>query len=216
MSKSVGNVIDARDLVPVYGVDAVRFVLLREVPFGNDGDFSIRALVSRMNVELANDLGNLAQRSLSMIAKNCDGRVPEPGTLGHDDRTLLSSVDRLIEDQRDAYDAQEFHAAIAGLWSAIGAANSYFTAAAPWALKKTDPTRMATVLYVTAEVIRQCAILAQPLMPNSAGRMLDQLGVPADARDFAHLGAAGRLVAGTALPSPQGIFPRWVEETPAS
>ena len=125
-------------------------------------------------------------------------------------------MDGLLADQRRAYDTQEFHIGLTSLWGAIGAVNSYFTAQAPWALKKTDPARMATVLYVTAEAIRQAAILVQPLMPTSAALLLDQLGVAAEARGFDQLGAAGRLVPGTALPAPQGVFPRWVDEAPAA
>jgi methionyl-tRNA synthetase len=216
ISKSLGNVIDPVELVATYGLDQVRYFLMREVPFGQDGDFSRKALIQRINGDLANDLGNLAQRSLSMIAKNLDGVVPEPGELTAEDRDVLARADALLAEQRSAYDVQEFHVAIAGLWNAIGVANSYFAAQAPWALKKTDPARMGTVLYVTAEAIRQAAILVQPLMPASAGKLLDQLGVPADARGFDRLGAAGRLAPGTTLPAPQGVFPRWVEEAPAA
>jgi methionyl-tRNA synthetase len=216
ISKSLGNVIDPVELVATYGLDQVRYFLMREVPFGQDGDFSRKALIQRINGDLANDLGNLAQRSLSMIAKNLDGVVPEPGEFNAEDREVLSRVDALLAEQRGAYDLQEFHVAIAGLWNAIGAANSYFAAQAPWALKKTDPARMGTVLYVTAEAIRQAAILVQPLMPNSAAKLLDQLGIAADARGFDRLGAAGRLAPGAKLPAPQGVFPRWVDEAPAA
>lgn len=216
ISKSLGNVIDPLELVTTYGLDQVRYFLMREVPFGQDGDFSRKALIQRINGDLANDLGNLAQRSLSMIAKNLDGVMPTPGALDAEDTALLARLDGLLAEQRRAYDMQEFHIGLSGLWAAIGAANSYFTAQAPWALKKTDPARMATVLYVTAEAIRQAAILVQPLMPTSANLLLDQLGVAAEARGFAQLGAAGRLLPGTVLPAPQGVFPRWVDEAPAA
>jgi methionyl-tRNA synthetase len=188
ISKSLGNVIDPYDLVKSYGLDQVRYFLLREVPFGNDGDFSHRAMVNRMNGELANDLGNLAQRVLSMIAKNCGGAVPEPGPLTDEDAALLEQAHGLLETVRMAVDRQ-----------------------APWALRKTDPARMATVLWTLGETIRHVAVLIQPVVPESAARMLDQLGVPAEARDFTALGEGGALVPGAPLPKPQGIFPRYVE-----
>jgi methionyl-tRNA synthetase len=209
MSKSVGNVIDARDLLPVYGVDAVRFVLLREVPFGNDGDFSIRALVSRMNVELANDLGNLAQRSLSLIAKNCEGRLPPRGPRTEEDATLLAAADALPGLMRDRIDRQAFGDALEDVWKVIRAANGYIDRQAPWALRKTDFVRMGAVLRVLADAQRVIATVLQPFMPASMARMLDQLGVPDTARSLADL--ATPLDDGVALPPPSGVFPRHVE-----
>ncbi|WP_299443613.1 methionine--tRNA ligase [uncultured Rhodospira sp.] len=211
ISKSLGNVIDPYDLVKSYGLDQVRYFLLREVPFGNDGDFSHRAMVNRMNGELANDLGNLAQRVLSMIAKNCGGAVPEPGPLTDEDTGLLDQAHSLLETVRGALDRQAFHEALEALWVVVRAANAYVDRQAPWALRKTEPARMATVLYVLAETIRHVAILIQPVVPDSAARMLDQLGVAAEARDFTALGEGGALVPGTPLPKPQGIFPRYVD-----
>jgi methionyl-tRNA synthetase len=209
MSKSVGNVVDARDLVPLYGVDAVRFVLLREVPFGNDGDFSIRALVSRMNVELANDLGNLAQRSLSLIAKNLDGKLPPQSPETEEDAGLLDAARALPAALRERIDRQAFGEALEEVWKVIRAANGYIDRQAPWALRRTDPPRMASVLRVLADAERIVATVLQPFMPDSMARMLDQLGVPPDARALADL--ATPLAAGTALPAPSGVFPRYVE-----
>nr|WP_281242467.1 methionine--tRNA ligase [Rhodospira trueperi] len=211
ISKSLGNVIDPYDLVKSYGLDQVRYFLLREVPFGNDGDFSHRAMVNRMNGELANDLGNLAQRVLSMIAKNCGGAVPEPGPLTDEDTALLGQARGLLPAVRAAIDRQAFHEALEALWVVVRAANAYVDRQAPWALRKTDPARMATVLWALAETIRHVAVLIQPVVPDSAARMLDQLGVPSDARDFTALGEGGALVPGAPLPKPQGIFPRYVE-----
>jgi methionyl-tRNA synthetase len=211
MSKSVGNVIDPFSLVEHYGVDPVRYFFLREVPFGQDGNYSHEAIVQRINADLANDLGNLAQRSLSMIAKNCEGRVPTIGALAPADEAILARADALLPLCRTAMDRQEIHAALAAIWAVVAEANRYFAGEAPWTLRKTDPARMATVLAVTAEVIRQVAVLAQPVMPTAAGRILDQLAVPEASRAFASLGAAGRLVAGTPLPAPGGVFPRYVE-----
>lgn len=211
ISKSVGNVIDPINLVETYGLDQVRYFLLREVPFGNDGDFSHRAMVNRMNGELANDLGNLAQRVLSMIGKNCDAKVPRPGALDDDDRALLAEAHGLLDKVGASMDEQMFHEALEAIWAVVRAANGYVDRQAPWALRKTDPARMATVLYCLGEVIRHLALILQPFMPDSTARMLDQLAIPAGERTFAFLGAAHALTPGTALPKPQGVFPRFVE-----
>jgi len=214
ISKSLGNVIDPYDLVKRYGLDQVRYFLLREVPFGNDGDFAHRAMVNRMNGELANDYGNLAQRVLSMIAKNCDGKVPEPGTFSADDEAMLGAARELLATLRETTDVQAFHEALEAIWAVIRAANAYVDAQAPWKLRKEDPARMATVLYVLAECIRMLALLTQPFMPDASAKLLDQLAVGADARDFAAFGQA--LAAGTELPKPQGVFPRFTEEEEAA
>lgn len=209
ISKSLGNVIDPFEIIAEYGLDQVRYFLMREVPFGQDGDFSKKAVIHRINGDLANDLGNLAQRSLSMIAKNCGGLTPTPGDFTAADQDLLAaSGQRLLTALRDYMDRQEIHLALETIWRVVGDANSYFAAAEPWALKKTDPNRMETVLYVTAEVLRNLAILIQPVMPQAMAKLLDQLGVAAEARAFDRIGDNGRLTPGTPLPSPQGIFPR--------
>lgn len=214
ISKSVGNVIDPLGLIDTYGLDQLRFFLLREVPFGNDGDFSHRAMIGRMNSELANDLGNLAQRVLSMIGKNCGAKVPTPqAERTEDDCAMLGAADGLLAAVRPLIDRQAFNEVLETIWVVIRAANGYVDRQAPWALRKTDPARMETVLYVLAETIRTVATLLHPFMPTSADRMLDQLTIAADGRVFARLGEAGRLVPGTALPAPQGVFPRFVEET---
>jgi methionyl-tRNA synthetase len=211
MSKSVGNVIAPADLAAAYGIDQLRYFLLREVPFGQDGNYSHEAIVNRINADLANDLGNLAQRSLTMIARNCDGRVPEPGTLTEADQGLLARADALPEQARGAVGSFALHTALAEIWSVVAEANRYFANAEPWALRKTDPARMAGVLYVTAEVLRAVGILAQPFMPKAAAELLDLLAVPEDRRMLADIGAGGRLSPGTALPQPKPIFPRFVE-----
>ncbi len=215
MSKSVGNVIDPFGMIEHYGLDAVRYFFLREVSFGQDGSYSHEAIVGRINADLANDLGNLAQRSLSMIARNAGAAVPQPGALSEADREMLDAADALLARCRAAFEEQALHAALAAIWQVVGDANRYFAGQEPWALRKTDPARMATVLYVTAEVLRQVAILVQPVMPAAAAKLLDLLAVPQDRRTFADLGQAGRLAAGTALPTPQAIFPRYVEKDAA-
>ncbi|TCT02620.1 methionine--tRNA ligase [Aquabacter spiritensis] len=211
MSKSVGNVVDPFGLVETYGVDPVRYFFLREVAFGQDGSYSHDAIVARMNADLANDLGNLAQRSLSMVGKNLDGVLPVPGTLSPEDEAMLALADGMLEKARAAMEAQAIHLYLAAVWAVVADANRYFAAAAPWALRKSDPEKMGTVLWVTAEVIRQIAILVQPVMPGSAAKLLDLLAVPGEARDFAQLGPVARLAPGTRLPTPIGVFPRYVE-----
>jgi methionyl-tRNA synthetase len=211
MSKSVGNVVDPFVLAKDYGVDQLRYFLLREVPFGQDGNYSRDGIVQRINADLANDLGNLAQRSLSMIAKNCGGRVPAPGPLTESDRTILAAADGSLARVIEAIDDFAIHRALEIVWALIADANRYFAGEEPWAHKKTNPERMGTILYVTAEVTRQIAIQVAPVMPESAGRLLDQLGVPEDALSFAQLGVKGRLKPGKQLPAPQPVFPRHVE-----
>nr|WP_156041857.1 methionine--tRNA ligase [Bradyrhizobium sp. URHD0069] len=215
MSKSVGNVVDPFNLADQYGVDQVRYFFLREVPFGQDGNYNHEAIVARINADLANDLGNLAQRSLSMIAKQYQGVLPEPGALSDNDKAILAGADRMIGLARNAMATQQIHQALNAVWAVVAEANRYFAGEAPWALAKTDPPRQQTVLYVTAEVIRQIAILAQPVMPESSAKLLDSLGIPKDARDFAALGGAKRIKAGTVLPAPAPVFPRYVEPSEA-
>lgn len=210
MSKSLGNVIDPQGLVERYGLDQLRYFLLREVPFGQDGSYSHDAIVNRTNADLANDLGNLAQRSLSMIAKNCDALVPQPGVFTDADNAILDQADAALATARKAMLDQGLHLALAATFGVVAEANRYFAGQEPWALRKTDPERMGTVLYVTAEVIRRVAILTQPFMPASATKLLDILAVPEDQRSFADI-ATGKLVGGAALPAPQPVFPRFVD-----
>lgn len=211
MSKSVGNVVDPFALVEHYGLDQVRYFLLREVPFGQDGSYSHEAIVNRTNADLANDLGNLAQRSLSMIAKHCGGKVPTRGHLAEADTALLDRTETALATAREAMARQAIHAALGAIFEIVAEANRYFAAQEPWALRKSDPTRMETVLYTTAEVLRRIAILCQPYVPGSARKLLDLLSVPAERRSFADLGEAGMLQPGTELPAPQPVFPRYVE-----
>jgi methionyl-tRNA synthetase len=209
MSKSVGNVVDPFTMAAHYGVDQVRYFFMREVSFGQDGSYNHEAIVARINADLANDLGNLAQRSLSMIAKQLGGVLPEPGEFTDNDKEILAEADAMLGASRSAMATQQIHQWLNVVWSVVAEANRYFAGEAPWALAKTDPDRQKTVLYVTAEVVRQVAILTQPVMPDASGKLLDSLGVPVDARDFAALGT--RIKAGAALPPPVGVFPRYVE-----
>ncbi len=210
MSKSLGNVVDPLDLVARFGLDPVRYFLLREVPFGNDGDFSERALVSRINSDLANGLGNLCQRTLSLIARNCGGTLPAAGGRTEEDESLIAQAEALPDLMRERLGRQALHDALEEAWKLIRAADGYIDRQAPWALKKTDAARMATVLRVLADVLRVLATTLQAYMPGSMARMLDLLGVPPEARDLA--GLATPAAGGTKLPPPVGIFPRYIEQ----
>ncbi|OSC40991.1 methionine--tRNA ligase [Mycobacterium decipiens] len=218
MSKSVGNIIDPVALAETFGVDQVRYFLLREVPFGQDGSYSPEAIITRINTDLANELGNLAQRSLSMVAKNLDGVLPAPGEFSDADTALLATADGLLERARAHFDAQAMHLALEAIWLMLGEANRYFSAQQPWVLRKSesaqDRARFGTTLYVTCEVVRIAALLVQPVMPESAGKILDLLGQAADQRSFTAVGV--RLAPGTALPPPTGVFPRYQPQPEAS
>jgi methionyl-tRNA synthetase len=222
MSKSVGNVVDPASLIEAYGVDQLRYFFLREVPFGQDGNYSHEAIVQRINADLANDIGNLAQRSLSMIAKNCGGVVPDPSEAEAtaDDIEMLAQADALLDVARVHMRGFALHLYLAAVFEVIAKTNRYFANNEPWKLAKSDPARMRLVLYTTIEVLRIVAILLQPAMPAAMGKLLDLLGVDPDERSFEHADAgddAGafvalhRLSADTWLDPPAPIFPRYVE-----
>ena len=210
MSKSLGNVVTPEAIKAEFGLDPMRYFLMREVPYGSDGSVTRESIVQRINSDLANDLGNLAQRVLSMIAKNCGGRVPKPGPVNDEDRALQEATTGVLETVRADMEDFAIHRMLENIWRVVSEANRYVDAQAPWALKKTDPARMATVLYVLADVIRQLAIFVQPVVPDSASKMLDQLAVAEDARDFSALGSA--LAPESELPAPAAVFPRIVED----
>lgn len=210
MSKSLGNVITPESMVEEFGLDQVRYFLMREVPFGNDGSFSKESMIHRINSDLANDFGNLSQRVLSMIAKNCEAAVPQPGAFTDADEKLLKQTRDVLTTMRDAMDEQLIHKALEAVWLVVGEANRYVDAQAPWGLKKTDPPRMQTVLYVLADVIRILGIYTQFVVPTSAAAMLDQLSVAEGHRNFSDIDTA--LAPGTALPKPSPVFPRYVDD----
>jgi methionyl-tRNA synthetase len=137
--------------------------------------------------------------------------LPQPGAFSETDRTILTAADAMIDKAREAMKTQALHQVLNAVWSVVADANRYFASEAPWALAKTDPVRQGTVLYVTAEVIRQVAILAQPFIPTASAKLLDLLAVPAEGRQFSALGSGSRLSVGTKLPAPAPIFPRYVE-----
>ena len=218
MSKSLNNALDPYELIETYGLDQLRYFLLREVPFGNDGDFSRTAMINRINSDLANDYGNLCQRVLSMIHKNCGGEAPQPGLGAEtaDDQALNGQTEALLGEVRGHMEKQALHKALEAIFDVVAQANRYVDAQAPWALKKNDPPRMEAVLYHLAETIRRLALLTQAFMPAASEKILDQLMVPAGSRtlDFYASGRGG-LVPGTELPKPAGVFPRYVDEAAA-
>jgi methionyl-tRNA synthetase len=171
-------------------------------------------MITRMNRDLANDYGNLVQRVLSMIQRNCDGSLPQPGALTADDRALLEASVALLGRVREEMAGQALNRALEAIFEVIGAANRYVDAQAPWALRKADPARMQTVLFVLAETIRRIALLTQAFMPEGSARILDQLAVPQNARSLRdYLDEASALTPRAALPAPSGVFPRLAAET---
>jgi methionyl-tRNA synthetase len=235
MSKSVGNVVDPKAMVEAYGLDAVRYFFLREVPFGQDGSYSHEAIVARMNADLANDIGNLAQRSLTMIARNCEGAVPDwnapMGLVDEETDELLAAADSLVETARKHMAAFAIHQYVASVFEIVARTNRYFATREPWKKANSDPGEMRVVLYTTLEVLRIVAILLQPVMPASMNKLLDLLAVPPDERNFRDLEvwtedievgepfwrirARHRLKPGALLPPPAPVFPRYVEAEPA-
>lgn len=206
MSKSLGNVVDPAEMATRFGVDRLRWFLCREVAFGEDGSYSDEAIVERTNADLANGIGNLAQRSLSMVAKNLGGVMPVRGDAGESEIRLKDAFLAGAEAYFAHMNALALHKALDSLMAMVAAANGYFAENAPWALAKTDTARMAEVLAATLDATRRIVILAQPFMPESSARLLDQLGVAADARDFNAFNTP--VPAGTELPAPAGVFPR--------
>ena len=204
MSKSLGNAIDPLALVEQYGLDPLRYFLLREVPFGNDGDFARAALIGRNNGELADTLGNLANRTLSLIQRNCEGRLPPVADGAEADAELLAGLAALPATVAAHLEAQEFHLALEAIMAQARAANGYITVQAPWALKKTDLVRMGVVLRHLHSALRVFATVLQPFMPGTTAAMLDQLGVPEEARGLAAL--ATPMPEGTPLPPPAPLF----------
>ena len=212
MSKSLGNVVDPMELAELFGVDALRYFLLREVSFGQDGSYSPEAIVTRVNADLANSFGNLAQRTLSLIFKNCEGYVPAIRGQHDDDNSLLELVGNAVAKQIPAhFEDLAMSQALESWMQAVFACNAYVDVQAPWALKKTDPERMETVLATLFICIAQLAIAALPIIPASATKLLDQMGVPADVRNFANAGShwySPLAESNFQIAQPVGLFPR--------
>jgi methionyl-tRNA synthetase len=212
MSKSVGNVVDPLALAEAFGVDQLRYFLLREVHFGQDGSYSVEAIVNRVNADLANSFGNLAQRTLSFIAKNCDGVLPIGGKSDSVDDDLLATVAEVVRNEMPRqFEDLALSYGIEAWLKAVFACNQYIDAQAPWTLRKTDPERMTAVLGTLYRAIRDLAIAIQPVIPTAAANLLDQMGVPAGERSFAALADEGsyeRLAGRFTLEMPKPIFPR--------
>jgi methionyl-tRNA synthetase len=212
MSKSLGNVVDPLELAERFGVDQLRYFLLREVPFGQDGGFSAEAIVTRCNAELANSFGNLAQRVLSMIFKNLDGQLRSDLEAAEADGELEGLVRANIGSQRTSFERLAFSDGLQNWMNAVFACNQYVDEQAPWALRKTDPARMAAVLMTLFRCVRDLAIAVRPVVPASADKLLDQLGIAAGDRTFAAYGHAewfAELAAsGFRIAQPVGVFPR--------
>ena len=211
ISKSEGNVIDPLEIISSYGLDQIRYFLLREVPFGSDGDFSKTALLARINGDLSNDLGNLCQRVISMIYKNCNGFIPRKyEKLNDRDIIFYNKSNVLYEKVKNEIDKQSFHEAIKLIWAFISDANKYVDEQAPWKLRKTDERRMNDVLWILADTIRKIAIIVQPFMPDSSTKILDQLSIDISERDFSYLDSK-HAIKTNKINSPSPIFPR-IEE----
>lgn len=208
MSKSIGNVVTAQEMIARIGLDALRYFLMREVPFGQDGVYSDQTMYQRLNSDLANDLGNLAQRTLSFVARHNESETPTPDALLPKDEALLGKARGLLEVVRCSMEEMAYHKTLSEIMALASEANRYIDSMAPWTLRKTDPVRMKTVLYVLMETLRHIALLLQPFMPQAMAKMLAQLGVPEEMRDFARFDSA--LVPNTLLPTPEPIFPRLV------
>ncbi len=211
MSKSLGNVVRPRPIVHVLGMDALRYYLLRETVFGQDGNFSYDALVQRYNSDLANGLGNLASRTAAMIEKNCGGRVPKPDVLQPQDTALAKEAQTAIDEVMEHYEKLEFSRGLEVLWALISAADKYLTVEKPWSLgeSRDEQQRRANVLWTTAEVLRVVTVLTHPVLPESTARVWALLGQPGalGAVDLDGL-AWGHLAPGTALGKLQALFPR--------
>ena len=209
ISKSLGNVVVPAELLADYGVDATRYFLLSEVPFGGDGDFSRTAMLAAANGFLANAVGNLCQRCCTMITKNCGGNAPAlPDEPTDDDAALLAAARGLGDAMRPHADALRLDRALSEVEAVVRAANRYFDSMEPWKLKKSDPDRMGDVLAVSLETLRCIAIAYQPFMPDAAGRMLALLGVAEGPDRMLAALPAGGVPAGAALPKPKPVFPR--------
>jgi methionyl-tRNA synthetase len=212
MSKSVGNVVDPLVMAERYGVDQLRYFLLREVSFGQDGSYGHEAIVNRANSELANSFGNLAQRTLSMIFKNLGGELPALDRTDEDAALVRAVAAACLDETPRAFEQFAFSVGIEAWMKAVFACNQYVDAQAPWALRKTDPDRMKTVLGTLFMAIRDLAIAILPIIPDSAGKLLDQMGIAATDRDFAALESQlwydALRASGFVLGQPAPLFPR--------
>ena len=212
MSKSVGNVVEPNHLIDQFGVDVIRYFLLREVPFGLDGDFSHKALIGRINSDLANNLGNLLNRTLNMLKKYFKDELPSPDTEGDEDAPLIAKSAEVIKEVDTLYGELAYSKILAKIWEFLDAGNLYINDTAPWNLAKTDDgkKRLATVLYNSAEACRVIAILIAPFMPETADKIMEQLGIdtPVDQQGLDSIQKWGWMKPGTQTHQGPQIFPR--------
>jgi len=211
ISKSVGNVIDPFDLVEEFGLDQVRYFLMREINFGNDGNFSRENLILRNNSELSNKIGNLLQRTSAFVYKHCDRQVPNIEAAYIDvvyDTPLFQEIATSIENNMLQMQAFNINKVIENILHITELANAYIDVEAPWALRKTDPDKMQQVLYLLMETLRYIAIMLQPFTPDAASNMLDQLNIPENQRAFINMNKEYALQPGVAIREPKPIFPR--------
>ncbi|MFM5948650.1 MAG: methionine--tRNA ligase [Novosphingobium sp.] len=211
-SKSLGNVTDPIALAGQFGVDSLRYFLMREVAFGQDGSYSPEAIVTRCNAELANSFGNLAQRTLSQIFKNCDAYLPEISGHTPEDLELFATVNEAVTKHvPECFEALEFSVGLEHWMAAIFACNQYVDAQAPWTLRKTDPARMQTVLATLYIAIAQLAVAVIPVIPASAAKLLDQMGIPSELRNYQAIQShwySPLAESDFRLSQPVGVFPR--------
>ena len=215
MSKSKGNVIDPVEMTQTFGIDQLRYYMLRDVSFGQDGDFSKERLISRINTDLSNDLGNLFQRVLSMVHKNCEGQTPDLGNLTAEDKEFLNHVGPEFVDEYVAHiEKLEFHKALDLVWNVVRAANKYMDNQQPWSLKKENPERMSQVLRVLMEAFCPISLLVEPFLPNCAPKLQQQVGFKG--KTFADLRNGGAMLeTGAPINKPEGVFMRYVKEEAA-
>ncbi|MCC8416688.1 MAG: methionine--tRNA ligase [Rickettsia endosymbiont of Gnoriste bilineata] len=214
ISKSIGNVIDPLQLIKEFGLDPVRYYLMREIIFGSDGSYSRSGFVNRTNSELSNKIGNLLQRTLAFVYKNNDAKIPlisQESINSIYESFLIKTSQQIISENLIFMDRFDMNSVLENIITLTEEANIYIDREAPWQLKKTDPIKMAEVLYTLLETLRYIAVMLQPFIPDSASKMLDQLAVPESQRMFKHLTKELSLTPGSSISQPEAIFPRFQE-----
>jgi methionyl-tRNA synthetase len=210
MSKSLQNVVEPNNLIDKFGVDVIRYFLLREVPFGLDGDFSHKALLGRLNSDLANNFGNLLNRTVNMMDKYFDGVIPSPSTEGSEDNPLTEKANEVVTEVRKLYNELAYNKILQKIWELVDATNQYIVKTGPWKLAKTDEERLKTVMYNSAESLRVLGILLNPFMPQSTELLMKQLGVESliTEQGMSSINQWGGLKPGSQTQKAEQLFPR--------